>query len=687
MPKRINKKLTTPRDKHLRTARQKSDSSGALVPNQLYQLIRLHFDQERMISPYSQHVWIYACVNSIASNISSIPFKFYTGDENEKKLIEQTHPLPALFRQPNPLMPSATELLFATMAFLSLDGECLWVLEYKKEKPNLTDIPSEIWARSPRGARAIIKNDLIDEWEFQNENNKRFILPSWRVIHFKYFNPYSTYRGLSPLMAQRMIIDQDWRLNQYNLAWLDNAGDPGGLLTTEQDLTEDQAKGNLRKWNDRHQGASKAGRTALLTHGIKYQQLQISHHEMQFLEQFKWNRDSILAAYKVPKREVAIYEDTNYATARSEDKGYWQKTLIPKMKLIENTLDGTLFRRIFGDAFWGEFDLSVIESLREEFNLLVETAGKLFNMGVPFNKINEKLNLGFEALPHGNIGFLPFSLVPASSAIADAKQAASTEDDKSLSAERLENRALKFWENYIKGHIDPFENRFQKRLSRYFMELRVEQLKLLQEHFGENVKEEDIPRILFDEQKWKETLKHELRPIYFDITVAAGAQIVNETGGLFQFDALNPRVVRIMETQLIKVTKVTETVRKNLGASIAEGIKASETIDEIARRIRDEFNFSQERSTMIARTEVGAATNQARFEAMKQGGIEFHRWLSAGDERVRQPPQSEYNHAIDGETVALGQRFTNGLTIPNDPEGAPGNVINCRCVTLAAIEK
>ena len=77
--------------------------------------------------------------------------------------------------------------------------------------------------------------------------------------------------------------------------------------------------------------------------------------------------------------------------------------------------------------------------------------------------------------------------------------------------------------------------------------------------------------------------------------------------------------------------------------------------------------------------------NAGRIDAMKQNGVVKHQWLSAGDELVRSEP---FNHAIDGQTVAVGELFTTMLRWPLDPDSSgsvPENLVNCRCLTLPIV--
>ena len=59
------------------------------------------------------------------------------------------------------------------------------------------------------------------------------------------------------------------------------------------------------------------------------------------------------------------------------------------------------------------FDISTVKALQADLKEKVEIAKEFWGMGVPFDIINEKLELGFPKFEGSNFGYLPYSLAPA----------------------------------------------------------------------------------------------------------------------------------------------------------------------------------------------------------------------------------------------------------------------------------
>ncbi len=137
-----------------------------------------------------------------------------------------------------------------------------------------------------------------------------------------------------------------------------------------------------------------------------------------------------------------------------------------------------------------------------------------------------------------------------------------------------------------------------------------------------------------------------------------------------------------------RITGITERSRKAIAAQIAEGQAAGETLRQIAWRI-DKFYLEDvipNRSMVIARTEVGGATNWMQHwiatDTADRGVPMEKEWLSLRDDRVRD------DHAeANGQRQPLDEPFLVGgdeLMYPGDESLGAGadEIINCRCSVL-----
>jgi len=143
-----------------------------------------------------------------------------------------------------------------------------------------------------------------------------------------------------------------------------------------------------------------------------------------------------------------------------------------------------------------------------------------------------------------------------------------------------------------------------------------------------------------------------------------------------------------------RITKVNNTTKNLIKNVISKGINEGKSYKEIAKDLRTIKNITNpRRAMMIARTETHTVMVHGLDEAVKTTEIEMEReWSSVLDERTRgSNAKDQFNHIIaNGERVKQDEPFImtgEALDYPGDPNGSPGNIINCRCVILYYVLK
>lgn len=114
---------------------------------------------------------------------------------------------------------------------------------------------------------------------------------------------------------------------------------------------------------------------------------------------------------------------------------------------------------------------------------------------------------------------------------------------------------------------------------------------------------------------------------------------------------------------------IVESTRRRVAEMVAQTIERGESLGTLTRRLREDFVFSRQRATAIARTETTTALGQGeKAAAISQERNEKH-WVTQGDELVGDPCAS--NEAAGW--IKLVDPFPTGVdTIPQHPL--------CRCV-------
>lgn len=123
---------------------------------------------------------------------------------------------------------------------------------------------------------------------------------------------------------------------------------------------------------------------------------------------------------------------------------------------------------------------------------------------------------------------------------------------------------------------------------------------------------------------------------------------------------------------------------KKINAETLQGILQGESMDKIAKRLRNVQEMNRTQAIRSARTIVTGAENKGRQDsyarAEADGIILQKEWLATNDGRTR------HSHArLDGAVVDQDKKFDNGLMYPGDPSGRPEETWNCRCTLVAKV--
>ena len=124
---------------------------------------------------------------------------------------------------------------------------------------------------------------------------------------------------------------------------------------------------------------------------------------------------------------------------------------------------------------------------------------------------------------------------------------------------------------------------------------------------------------------------------------------------------------------------------KLITSKVMEGIIKGSSIPDIAKSFRSVMEMNRASSFRNARTAITSCENTARMRCMERAeemGIKMKKqWMATHDNRTRQS-----HLEIDGETIDIHEKFSNGLMEPGDPDGEPEEVYNCRCTIITVVD-
>lgn len=125
--------------------------------------------------------------------------------------------------------------------------------------------------------------------------------------------------------------------------------------------------------------------------------------------------------------------------------------------------------------------------------------------------------------------------------------------------------------------------------------------------------------------------------------------------------------------------------RQKFTSAVTQGILQGESVPDIVKRTRSIFGMNRAAAFRAARTATTSAECAGRVSSYRRAerlGIDLmQEWVATLDTRTR-----DSHRVLDGERVAVGEEFSNGLRFPGDPQGPGREVYNCRCTLVAAVD-
>jgi SPP1 gp7 family putative phage head morphogenesis protein len=678
--------------------------------------------------PYLYSPWISAAAYTYLTNISQLHFYLYYKDEPHKKIND--HEVLDLLRKPNFLQTRTNflqdiilNLLLAIdcktggQAFLIPTGRDLTqpVDLSRGELPLLLTCVGDKFVR-PATTPTGNGEQMFIGWYYDRTGRGtggKLYLPN-QVIRIYQCNPHDMLKGVANESVCRMAIQQDLQSSLFNEAQYTNSAIPTGILTSDQDLTPEQAKEIEDAWHEQYGGVTNNFKTAVMGNGIGYKSIQLSHQDMQFKEGKEWYKEEILASFHVNKIAVGDYEKVNFATLKEARRMLWQDAYRPLCERILEAINSSWVSNIDKGLRLG-FDYSKIDALKDDITLSTKAFVQLVQGGFPPALAAAKceIPLSDEELalyPQLQEQFSPTALTgitdgtaapgpsPTPKAITPASVVTKTTQalDLSLSIPEPVKPDTKsaFWSSYIEKTHAPGEKTLKVALIGY---LNAQRNKVLDRV---DSKRKTIPSLITKDVSWEidaedflPDLKDEtarltdaVRPAFKSQQHLDAAQLADE--GLIDTTPNPEGLEKYLEERqdflegINKTTyqRVIDSIEDTIQAGKEDGISLVDLYKNIKQSVTSTYEDRKNQAIDIARNETGSISNAYRDEVFKRNSIEYTEWVTADDEKVRDSHVAE-----NGSVVALGDEFpTTKCKFPQDPDGEPEEVINCRCVCVAA---
>ena len=667
------------------------------VPTGFYDRPRFSIQQDRQFitEAYYKIVWVYSAVTMISSCVSSVPWVLYRKNRNGELIEIVDHPILTMINKRANDHFSSHDFFDLWATYLALQGKFFAVYD----NPVL---PTKFSFLYPHFTFPIPNiEDFVSGFEYRLDGQFR-VFEADRVMWSRFTDPLDAYQGLSPVRAMARTIDTENSRVDWNKGTLENAGVPPGAFQM-QNPSPDTIRKVREDWIERY-GGSKNARIPLVlnTDKASWVNFGLTPIDMDFLNQSKISRIEIASGFGVPGQVIGDPEGQTYANFNEALKAFWQNTIIPRyLDHMKDVLNRDLAPR-YADNLVIDYDLENIEALHESQDAIAERARSLFTDNL-LTKNEARYLLGYEEVENGDmfsneLGMAMFNRINGTtngtndgdrSPDEQENNPEDKKDDAKKKAINMNNlQKVQYW-MAIEKKRGPLEDEAIGTVKNRLEKERIEILKSLR-GVQPSIAATTIDEFFNSDQQqleWKKAF------IAIDISVINrfGNDVFTELNNPITkeskqtgFNPLSDAVTAWIATNTAeKVVNVTRTTRSQLKRIVERGLEEGQSIQNISKNI-DTLYLDQiipNRSTVIARTEVVAASNKGSIEGARQVAADIKKiWIPTFDQQTRDSHLDMGGHPA----IGLDQLFdVNGSPMmqPGDPtHGAtPEEIINCRC--------
>lgn len=346
---------------------------------------------------------VWACVKLLAETVASLPITIYK-TTNKGRMIDDSHPLMALFRSKPNRYQTKVEFFETVMLNLILHGNAYCYIERRGGM-----IISLLPMMSSQ-VQTILLPDGSVVHEYYKESGVD-VLSTDSVWHLKLMG--NGIIGLSPLDYQRNTLGIAQAAEGAVTKIYRNGAKPSGVLTMDRILTKEQR--DMIRSNFASLTTGDDDRLMVLEGGVKFDAISLSPQDIELLASRKFQIEEICRWYGVPS---VMINDTSSTTVWGSGiqqivEGFYKLTLRPILEKIEASILANLMSPTESLRRTAEFDFEAL--LRTDFKTRLES----YRIGVQAGIItpNEaRLEEGRQSMPGGDQLYIQGATIPLVSA-------------------------------------------------------------------------------------------------------------------------------------------------------------------------------------------------------------------------------------------------------------------------------
>ena len=616
------------------------------MPTSSYGTMRLYNDYiADYATIYRTQPNVRTCVDFLARNVAQLGLHVFrrVSDTDRERL--QDHPLARLLAQPLPPAQKLTRyrLIETLISDLGVYFRAYWLKVRREDQGlmGLLPLPPQLVEDKgvfyPTGYELSVGGQLIK-------------LGVDEVVHFRGYNPGNRASGLSPLETLRRVLAEEQAMGDYREGFWRNSARIRGIIERPADAppwSQTAQERFLADFAALYSGSENSGKTPVLEDGMQWKEAAFNAQESEYLAGRRLTREECARAYHIPLPMVGILDHATYSNVREMHKHLYQDSLGPWLAMIEQEIELQLLSELAdAEGVYVEFNIAekLAGSFEEQTQALQSAVGRpwmtadeargrlnLPSLGGDAGRLVTPLNVlvGGQASPRDSVA-PPKGLTPETKAVGD------------VDVTRMELR-------------ERHRAKWREEMERYF---RRQERAILSRSRATSAGE-----LWVDMGRWNTELQTDLYRLNAFTAGTWGDLVAEGIGGEWERDW--------MDEYLLENARI---AAEEINAATKDATAEAWAGEDRLQGLRDVFALAiGARAAEIAVSKVTTAANFGSQEAAKQLRATKKTW------RTNSANPRSSHAAMNGQTVPLGDKFSNGMRWPGDTAGGADEVAGCEC--------
>ena len=611
-----------------------------------------------------------AVVNFLANSIAQLPLKVYRRNGENRRERDRTSPAAQLLWRPNADQTEYEFIRALATEYFVFGCVYVWLLPDPDSASGwqIRIIPTD-WITGTEKANSYAPSRIT----ISASSAGTIEIPRTEFVRFSTYSPGNPGGYVSPISALRQTLEEQIQSGRFRKELWRSSGRLNAQIIRPKDVQkwDDETR---KKWVTAFReawgpGGSNAGSIPLLEDGMEIKPFATSFREQQWAESVKLSRESVAAAYRINPSLVWHTDSQTYASSKDNARALYAECLGPDLQMIQQRINAFLLPMVGADPeTYVEFDLT--EKLKGSFE---ERASILqASVGGPWMTRNEaRADVNLPPVAGGDELIVPLNVVEGGQASPQdthmGQNAAETTVKDFLIQHKAEGDQLTVsaTDEEVEAVSDTLTKVFKRQRNSVLPKIGAKAASW------------------WDFRRWNKELADDLEPIISEIVSAHGEQMANVLGSTFEAAAVVNYIRKIAEVRAKQIndrtySKILEAVERALESEDEDADPHEAAAHEFD--VREGFDAAVLGLNM-AKWASGWATEETVRQAQNQGikRVVRKQWVTG--------PKARPSHvALDGETVGIDERFSNGADWPGDDTLSPDESCGCNCSTRVIVD-